>query len=164
MVIKMEENYDIKKLSLYILIIMAVLLVFYGITVIVTNNQSTNEENSEQTTVIDYEKILVKNIYTQKEETYYVFASMPDDTNLSSYESSISTYSELKNSLKVYTVDLSDAFNKKYVSDESNFNDEYPIFKETTILKIENKKITETYEGEEQISAILNILTQTEES
>jgi hypothetical protein len=81
MVIKMEENYDIKKLSLYILIIMAVLLVFYGITVIVTNNQSTNEENSEQTTVIDYEKILVKNIYTQKEETYYVFASMPDDTN-----------------------------------------------------------------------------------
>jgi uncharacterized protein YktA (UPF0223 family) len=77
---------------------------------------------------------------------------------------SISTYSELKNSLKVYTVDLSDAFNKKYVSDESNFNDEYPIFKETTILKIENKKITETYEGEEQISAILNILTQTEES
>lgn len=155
----MEENYNIKQLSLYILIIMAILLIFYGITVIVTNNSKENssEVNDDQT-IIDYEEILVQNIYSQKEETYYVLASLSDDENLSSYNNSLSVYEEMENSLKVYTINLSSSFNKKYLSEQSDFNGDYPLFKETTLLKIENKKITESYEGEDQINTILSIL------
>ena len=155
----MEDKYNIKQLIIFIIIILIILGIFYGITVLVTNNKkesSTTDttETSEEDVTIDYDTILVQNIYSQNEDSYYVLASFEDDSKVTNYNNSVSQYSETDNALKVYNIDLSSAFNKNYVADESNFESEYPIFSETTLLKIENKKIVETYVGDEITTAL----------
>ena len=155
----MEDKYNVKNMIIFIIIILIILGIFYGITVLVTNNKKENSttdttETSEDDVTIDYDTILVQNLYSQSEDSYYVLASFSDDEKLTNYENSISDYSERDDALKVYTIDLSSAFNKNYVADESNFDSEYPTFSETTLLKIENKKITETYVGDEITAAL----------
>lgn len=155
----MEEKFDIKKLFIFIIIILIVFFVFYGLTILITNNkkQETKEETtSNEDIVIDYETILAKNIYNQKEESYYVLATKSSDD----FSTLITNYQKIDNALKIYYVDLDSAFNQNYVSNESNFDLDYPIFKEATLLKIENKKITDKYEGKEDIESIFNILTE----
>ena len=160
----MEDKYSIKQMILFIIIIVAILGIFYGITVLVTekkNNKTTDttEDITEEAT-IDYDTILVQNIFNQTGDSYYVLASFDDDENVTDYNSSIATYKEKENALKVYNIDLSSAFNKTYVAEESNFEGEYPIFKETTLLKIENKVVTEHYEGKDDIETFLSTLTE----
>lgn len=153
----MEEKYTIKQLVMYIVIIMAVLLIFYGITLIIANKQNNNVINPENEAVIDYDTILVQDIYNQNQASYYIFAYIEEDENVTSYNNLIETYSNLEESLKVYTIELDSAFNKKYVKEESNFENKMPTFKGTTLLKIENKKIVDVYEDED-IETILNVL------
>lgn len=159
----MENKDELKKLMLFILIIVAILAIFYGITILATNKLANKEEQVEEkdySTVIDYDTILVSDIYNQSETGYYVLAVMPNDDNANTYNSNLTEYQKQDNALKVYNVDLSSAFNKKYIAEESNFVGKYPVFKETTLLKIENKTIIEAYQGKDEITTILNILTQ----
>ena len=161
----MEDKYNIKQMIIFILIIVITLGIFYGITILVTKNKKTTtddttQKTSEEDISIDYDTILVQNIFNQSQESYYVLASFNDDENLSTYTDSIQTYKDKENSLKVYEIDLDSAFNKNYVSNTSDFESEYPIFSETTFLKIENGKITETYTGKSDITTILSVLTE----
>lgn len=160
----MEDKYNIKQMIIFILIIVITLGIFYGITILVTKNKKTTTDDAPSTTnedvSIDYDTILAQNIFNQSEDSYYVLASFNDDENLSTYKDSIDKYKAKENSLKVYEIDLDSAFNKNYVSDVSNFKSEYPIFSETTLLKIENGKITETYEGKSNITTNLSVLTE----
>ena len=160
----MEDKYNIKQMIIFILIIVITLGIFYGITILVTKNKKTTTDDAPSTTnedvSIDYDTILAQNIFDQSEDSYYVLASFNDDENLSTYKDSIDKYKAKENSLKVYEIDLDSAFNKNYVSDVSNFKSEYPIFSETTLLKIENGKITETYEGKSNITTNLSVLTE----
>ena len=160
----MEDKYNIKQMIIFILIIVITLGIFYGITILVTKNKKTTTDDAPSTTnedvSIDYDTILAQNIFNQNEDSYYVLASFNDDENLSTYKDSIDKYKAKENSLKVYEIELDSAFNKNYVSDVSNFKSEYPIFSETTLLKIENGKITETYEGKSNIMTNLSVLTE----
>lgn len=157
----MEDKYNIKQLIIFVVVILLVLGIFYGITLLVTKNKSnetnTNNETNDEA-VIDYDTILVQNIFKQSSDSYYVLAYTEDDENLSDYNNDIASYKNKEDALKVYYVEISSAFNKSYVADESDFTGDYPIFKETTLLKVENGKIVQTYEGKEQITNILSIL------
>jgi len=56
--------------------------------------------------------------------------------------------------------------NSKFLKEESNFkikNITEIAFKESTLLLIENKKISKTYEGNEKIMEILKEITKVEE-
>lgn len=157
----MEEKYNIKQLLIYVAIILITLGVFYGITILLTNKQEQNQESNNYEVEIDYDTILAKDILSQSREQYYVFASTSNDENLNSYLNQIYTYQSLDDSLKVYEVDLDSAFNKSYMGSESSFETKI-IFKQTTLLKVENKKVTEVYESQEDIDAILKLLTSEE--
>lgn len=155
----MEEKNQIKNLIITLVIIISVLVLFYFITIIVTKNTKQTETNTDiNETVIDYDTILVSDIYKQKQTSYYVFVSMLDDENVTSYENTLISYSNGENSLKVYTIDLSSAFNKKYISDTTDLTGKLPVFSETTLLKIENGSIVENYQSED-IETFLQTLT-----
>lgn len=158
----MEEKFNIKQLILFILIIMITLGLFYGITTIVldkkNNKKVDNTEEANNDVTIDYNTILAKNILSQSQEAYYVLASFTEDSNVTEYKNTIEKYKNKENSLKVYEVDLNSAFNKAYVSDESNLTGENITFKETTLIKIENKQIKEVYEGKDEITKALSTL------
>lgn len=160
----MEERKEIKNLIITLVIIISVLLVFYFITVFITKNQNKTKNGQEvesEKTVIDYDTILLSGIYQQKQASYYVLVAMPEDENITSYKNTLTSYSNKESSLRVYEVDLSSAFNKKYVSDTTDLTGKLPVFSKTTLLKIENGIITENYQGDD-IDIFLQTLSMEE--
>lgn len=156
----MQEGNEVKKLIQIVIIVIGILLIFYGITVLITKRQE-NEilDNSDMLeTIIEYDKLIVSNIYEQKESVYYVLATLENDTNLKTYNSKVNTYNSYDNSMKVYLLNLNSAFNKKYLKESSNFTVKYPEFKESTLLRIENNELTSVYEGSKEILARLEVM------
>lgn len=153
------DSYSLKKLLIFISIIMIIIIIFYGLTTILTKNKKLSTDKKEiEETVIQYDEIVVGEIFSQKETEYYVLATFKNDSQLSNYNSIVSEYSEKKNSQKIYSINLNSGFNKKFVSSSSQFDGNYPIFKESTLLKISNKKILNVYEGQAKIKEQLNNL------
>lgn len=159
----MEQTYSTKQIIISLFIVVAVILAFYGITVVLTNNKEkeTSVPNDSNEAVIQYDEIIVGEIYNQTPSEYYVLAYTGDDSQ--TYISKVSTYGELDGAIKTYQIDLSSAFNKKYVASESNFYGTYPVFSETTLIKIVDKKITETYTGTDITTQIENMTNMIKE-
>lgn len=157
------NNYSLKSLLIFVFIITVIIVIFYGITTLITKNKdiSSNNEKTEEA-VIQYDEIVVGEIFSQNKDEYYVLATFKDDSELSNYNSIITEYNEKKNSIKVYSINLNSGFNKKYISSSSKFDNDYPIFKESTLIKISNKKIVDIYEGQTKIKEQLQILNSLE--
>lgn len=154
----MEQTYSTKQIIISLFIVVAVILIFYGITVVLTNNKEkeTSVPNDSNEAVIQYDEIIVGEIFNQSESEYYVLA-YDDNSNSQEYISNLNTYSELEGATKSYEIDLTNAFNKKYVSSESDFEGQFPIFSETTLVKVVNKQIVETYTGTDINTQIENM-------
>ena len=158
----MEDKYNVKELLTFIIIILVVLVLFYGLTMLITNKKNSNDyienNNSESDTKIDYEKILAQNALSQKENSYYVFAYTNSDENVTTYNNDLISYKNKENALKVYYVELDNAFNKNNYAGESNFEDGKVIFKATTLLKVENGVLVEKYKSKDEINSALSII------
>lgn len=154
----MEQTYKTKHIIISIFIVVAVIVLFYGLTVLLVNNKKEKEQNNNdiEKTVIQYDEILVGEIYSQKENEYYVLAYTSD--NSQKYISKLNEYNGLENSIKTYQINLASGFNKKYVSETNNFDSEYPMFGETTLLKITDKQITEKYTGNDIMTKIESLI------
>ena len=155
------EDFSIKKATIMALIIMIIIVAFYFITILVLDRKKAKEQENIYT-AIQYDEIIVGNIYNQKEDEYYVLATMKSDSNAPSYVTNLENYAKTENALKTYTINLDSGFNKKYVAEESDFTSKYPIFSTSTLVKVSNKEIKETYEGKE-ITEFLNSITNNEE-
>lgn len=147
----MDTKDVIKKMTIIVVLLLAFLAIFYGIAEIINKNQKqeTNVEEEDYEPTIDYDTILVQNIFNQSNDIYYVYAKLGTDKNISKYNAKIDEYKMKENAIRVYTIDLDSAFNKNYVKEDSDFTLNPPVFKGTTILKIENKQIKEKYELDE---------------
>lgn len=123
------------------------------------------EKKEKEETVIQYSEIIIGETFTQKENEYYVlYYDFNSDLN-NIIESYTYSYMYKQDALKMYTVDLSDGFNKDKVAEEnenyinkpSNIND--LKVQNPTILKISNKKVTERIEGKENtINYLSNLI------
>lgn len=155
----MNDNYDLKNIIKFILIVSVIALLFYFITVVVLKNKkSETYDISSEPAVIQYNEIIIGDMFNQKESEYYVLLKENEDFYLDLYDTYISTYTGKENSLKVYTVDLSNAFNKKYLAEENNLDKENFKIKSTALIKINNKNIVETYEDNNSIIEALKLL------
>lgn len=152
----MEQTYSAKQIIIIMSIILIVIGVFYGLTYLISDNLDNNIPNNNTEVDIQYSEILVGEIYNQSEDEYYVLAYNDSDGS-QTYISNVKEYNSLENSIKTYLIDLTNAFNKKYVSETSNFESDFPIFKGNTLLKISKDVIVEIYE-EEKITEKLNEL------
>lgn len=153
----MEEKYSIKQMLISVIVVVAILGIFYGITLLITNKKETkktSDDTNYNDVIIDYDKILAQNILSKQETSYFVFASFGDDKNLTSYNSAIAKYEGTENAIKVYDVDLDDAMNSNYIGEESSFIDGNITFSETTLLKIERGMIINVYQGEDITNAL----------
>lgn len=144
----MEQTYSAKQVIIIMTVILAVILVFYGITILVSNNKSDSSlDNDNSNVTIQYDEILAGEIFKQNNPEYYVLA-YDDSSDGQQYKSEINTYMSKENSIRTYLIDLTNAFNRRYVATESNFDGEFPIFKETTLLRIVDGVIVEKYESD----------------
>lgn len=154
------ESYNIKKAIICFAILVVIIGIFYGITTLVVNNKNKKEESNENNsyTNIQYDEIIVSNILKQTASDYYVLATTKNDDNYKQYISDFTTYTTKKNALPSYRIDLDNSFNKKYLQDESNFDNELPVFSGSTLIRVTGGSITEIYESSEISSAISHLV------
>lgn len=131
------------------------LLCFYILTVYITNKNNDTSDNKENVVEINNEYILLGRSLSMGKGDYYVLFFHINDSNV--YDEIVNNYS---GDLPVYKVDMSIAFNKKYITDgESNKNPskvtEFKI-NGPTLIKVSNKKVVEYIEGEDAIRTSLN--------
>ena len=162
-----QESYSIKNLIKIILILVIVFAVFYFITTLVVKPAKGTVQNNA-VAEIDSTKITLSHLLDRSEEAYYVlvtkeslYNSFNSKINYSEiYDKYISDYSKKEESLPIYKVDLDNALNKNYVSDEFNISDNVNEIKlnDEVLFRIENHKIKDYYVGSEDIVKTLSEL------
>ena len=148
------EGNEIKNLIKKVLIVCAVLLVFYIITILV--NREDNSYIEDTTPTIQYSKILVGQILNRNENEYYVLVEKENDQYLELYN----YYLTNNEDIKYYTVDLSDVFNGNNIGEETVVNGDVSEFKfsNTTLIKVKNGKVSEVYKERDSIVSYLENL------
>ena len=141
-------------------IVLILFVVYYIVAVFITKEIDISDKNkdsnsSENSTSSVSDKILGANIFSQKEESYYVYCYDFGDED-SGVAQAISGVSDMT----VYRVDTSNGMNSKYVDETGNPNssslDDLKV-SNPTLLVISGDKITGYYEGRNNI---MNFLSQ----
>ena len=144
-----------------IVIVCVVLLAFYFITVLVNKKTKSNAfGNDDSVAVIQYDKIIVGEILNRPENSYLVLVKKEDDVNSNLYQSYLSIYSGKENALRLYNVELGEVFNLNYIGDVTILDNgiENYKFSDTTLIKISDGNISESYVGLEAIEDYLKEL------
>ena len=161
-----SSDNEMAKLILLIVIVAIAFAIFYVITLFVVkkdeNKTTTQEETTEAT--IQYQKILVGNILSQKEDEYYVLIYKNDDKYVEAYKNNLTYYAMTKeDSVPYYFVELDNSLNKSFITEKSKLNVENAKdlrFSQTTLLRIKEGKIISTYEGKERIIGKLDRMSK----
>lgn len=148
------ESDEYKKLIILVAIIASVFILFFILTTLFTKKNHDNIfENKLDASEIQYKEIIIGSMF-DKDGEYYVLLIEKDDV----YKDLFDTYiSKIKDD-KLYTVDLSNAFNKKYLSDDYSYDDDEFKVKGTTLVKIDDHKIVQHFETKEGIIEKLKTL------
>lgn len=147
------EPDEFSKLIKIVLIVTAIIVVFYGVTVVVTEkaDEATKEANKEKVE-IQYDSIMIGSMLNIN-GSFYVLIEDTDDIRLSEYTTMIQTIKANDDAPTIYTADLSSGFNKSYLSDKSNYDSKMDSFKVTgtTLVKIEDHEIVDVYDNYDDI-------------
>ena len=155
-----SENNEFKGTGKRVVIILLCVVLLFGLmyfltTRILSKEVTKKRKQSEVTeSTIQYEKILAGESFTMEQEEYYVVYYDSTDTNLSS---TIATYQSDKKDIKLYSVDLNDGMNKKYITD-SDINTssiENLKVKNPTLIHFKNKEVVDTITDENEIKDYL---------
>ena len=141
---------EILKLFRVLFAVIVVLGAFYLLTVAIVG--SDKEEVKE--TAIQYEEILAGSSFNMKDSEYVVVYYDFSDTELSELVSQIYSYS-YTGEYGLYTVDMSNGFNKPYITDEDS--DKSPnsaedlLIKGPTLIKFKDGKVEKYVEGFDEV-------------
>lgn len=151
---------ELSKLIKIVLIVTLIMIVFYGVTVVVTNKaKEAAEEKNKQAVEIQYDSIMIGSMLNI-DGSYYVLIEDQDDIRLSEYTTLIQAIKANDDSPAIYTADLSSSFNENYLADESNYDSNMDNFKVTgtTLVRVSDHKITDVYDNYEAIKKKLDEL------
>lgn len=153
-----EFDADYKKIILVVGIIVIVFCLFYFLTVYITGKDS-KKTNTSTASNISYTEIMAGRSFNMPEEEYLVlYYDRSNSDLLSSFSSNVSNYRSSDDHYTLYTVDMSNAVNKSYSADVSNWSpasaSELAI-SGPTLIHFRNGSVVEYYEGEEDINHYL---------
>ena len=115
---------DYKKVVLVAGIVIVIFCLFYFLTVYVLDKDiDISRKNYNTDAVISYSEIVAGRSFSMPEAEYLVlYYDRSDSELLSTFSSTVSNYRSDDKNLTLYYVDMSNAMNKKYASDKSNWN------------------------------------------
>ena len=145
---------EVKK-TIIIIVVAALLLVgMYFLTTFILSRDTEEEKVTEN--AIQYDEILAGESFNQDGEYYVIYYDSSDQ--YSTISSLISSYQLNNSDTKLYSVDLSNGMNKKYVTDVDIVTDDASSLrvKANTLLKFEDGEVTETITDTNKITSFLN--------
>ena len=143
---------DVFKILWIIFGVLLFLAIFYLITVAIVSDDSEDESSDE--TVIQYDEILAGSSFNMRGSEYLVIYYDSTDDDLTELTNAVYNYTYY-GTLRLYSVDMNDGFNKKYATDEES-NKEPTSASELaingpTLIKISDGNCIEYIEGNESI-------------
>lgn len=152
---------DIKGKIIAVICILCFFGLFYLLTLYITNkNTDKKDDKSTEEVTISYDNILLGRSLSMSDGEYLVICYDKSNEEINStYSTLVSNYKYKSEHLKIYTVDMSSSFNKKFITDgESNKNPESVdafAINGPTLFKVTESRVSEYVEGEEAISSFL---------
>lgn len=145
-----KNDNEVTKLIKIVLIVTAVMIVVYGITILVTKNSKTETnptETNHQKAVIQYDDIIIGTMLNKDQDEYYVLIKQKDDNRINEYETIMKLIASKANAPKFYTANLTDSFNKKYLAKEANESSDMSEFRVTgtTLVKVVDGNVDTVY-------------------
>ena len=160
-----NNDTEISKLIKLIIVVSLIVLIFYGLTVLV--NQEKEVENPDTPASIQYDEILIGNVLKQPNEEYYVMIYDDEDYDTSLYSTYLDLYKQKDEAIRIYTSQLNNPLNQNFKAEESNLDisdiSDLKI-QSSTLLKINDGKIEEFYEGEKLVEHLKEISKTEEET
>ncbi len=157
---KMNTN-EVGRLIRIIGIIVIIFIIFYMITMITTNDKKAQYPSAESIpSVIQYDEIILSKLYDQKENEYFVLVKGEEDPYLSLFEDLLLQFSSKETGCAYYTVDLTSAFNQRFVGEVASFDPNALQFTDTTLLKIQDHTLIEYYATSDSILEYLKAINQ----
>ena len=115
-----QTSFEAKNILRIIIIMVITLGVFYLLTLGILSKKESNYGTVSSS--IQYNKILVGESFTKKRKEYLVLYYNSSKDDMDKIHTLISDYNDKKEKLYLYTVDMNAAFNKQFISEESNVN------------------------------------------
>ena len=146
---------EVKKTIIIILVVAVLLVGMYFLTTAILSKDNEKEKITEN--AIQYDEILAGESFNQKEEEYYVIYYDSTD-EYSTISSLISSYQLNNTDTKLYSVDLSNGMNKKYITDGDIVTSDASSLrvKDNTLLKFNNGEVSEVITDTSEITNFLN--------
>lgn len=150
--IKSSSSNEIVKFIKLAVIVLGVLGLFYLLTVVILDNGQDNKKTQES--IIQYDEILAGSSFDMNSKEYYVVYYDYTDTTLEDLYTQVYNYT-YSGSIKLYSVNMNDGFNKSFVAEESSnaspsSANELAI-KGPTLIKFVDGAVVEYIEGSENI-------------
>ncbi len=150
---------EVKSFVRIIVTVMVIFVIFYFVTVLTTGRKKGEYTKATTTpSVIQYDEILLGELYHQKETDYFVLAEEKEDPYISLFENLLYQISKKEKGIPYYTADLSSAMNQRFVGETANFTKENLKVTGTTLFRIQNGNIIAHYETSETILEFLKTL------
>lgn len=147
-----NEIYKVLKIVFGVLVFLGI---FYLITIAIVGREE-KEEIPEAT--IQYEEILAGSSFTMRDDEYLVVYYDFEDEEMSNLYSAVYSYT-YSGSKRLYTVNMSNGFNSKYVSEKSNKEPKDAgelAINGPTLISIKDGKVDEYIEGSDNIISYLS--------
>lgn len=147
---------EVKKTIIIILVIILVILFMYFLTTRILAKDSDNK-NKVTENAIQYDEILAGESFNMSNKEYYVIYFDSSD-EYSSVSSLISSYQLNNNTIKLYSVDLNNGMNSKYITDGDIIYDDASSLKvkPNTLIKFNDGDVSEVITDINEITNILN--------
>ena len=153
---------DIKGKIIAVICILCFFGAFYLLTLYITNKNTNKKKEDKEEVTISNENIIVGRSLSMSDEDYYVIFYDKGDEEISSTYSEIVSHQKYSgDGKKIYVVDMSSGFNKKFLTtEESNKTpttaSDFKINGPTLIL-VSNHSVQDYIEGEESIKDYLGM-------
>ena len=146
---------EVKKTIIIIVVAVVLLVGMYFLTTVILSKDTPEERVTEN--AIQYNEILAGESFNQGDGEYYVIYYDSSD-EYSTISSLISSYQLNSTDTKLYSVDLANGMNKKYVTDGDVVTDDAGSLrvKANTLLKFEGGEVAETITDLSEIIEFLN--------
>lgn len=157
-----DSSDEFSKLFKIVLIVTAIIAVFYLVTVVVTRKanaiKTARKEESEEV-IIQYDNVIVGSML-KIDGSFYVLIEDEDDKNIAEYQTLLQTIAANDDASKIYVATLSNSFNKIYLANESNYDSDLSKFRVTgsTLVQVSNHEIVSVFDTYDSIKSELNNL------
>ena len=153
---KREMPSEVKRGIIIVVVAVLVVLFMYFLTTRILAKDDSSNEDKVRENAIQYDEILAGESFNKTGEYYVIYYDSTDQ--YSSISSLISSYQLNNKDVKLYSVDLSDGMNKKYITDGNIVTKDASSLKvkENTLIKFNNGKVDEDITDMNEITSILN--------